>query len=505
MFEPDAPWPPKPVAALMPKLAEWSAWYDGSVEALTGVYQRSSGPRVRPSQYAGGLVGTLSRFFWGQPQSANGQARHRLHMPIASDIATASSDLLFGEEVGLDADGANLTRLGAILDGNSWQSLLPEAAELSAALGGVYLRAGWDADVAGHPLATVMHADGAIPTFVYGRLRKVTFWQVVRQDGSTIWRHLEHHEPGRIVHELRQGDASRLGHPVPLAESDQTAGIPVDADSAILTGIPKLTVSYIPNVRPNRRWRNDPVGRNLGRADIDGTEPFMDALDEAWTSWMRDIRLGKSRIMVPQEFLNTTGPGQAAFFDADRDVYVAMKAMGDPNAALSQQISAQQFAIRVTEHAQTVRGLLGTIVQSSGYSAMTFGLNEEATATATEVSARERRTMGTREKKSRYWTAGLEDFLETLTLIDREVFRQGEVLSPKIIFPAAATPSPREVAESVQLLHAAQAVSVETRVRMTHPDWDDQQVSLEVEAIKAEQNLGPIGPVDITLDPATLA
>lgn len=504
MFEPDAPWPPKPVAALMPKLAEWSAWYDGSVEALTGVYQRSSGPRVRPSQYSGGIVGAVSRFFWGQPQSANGQARHRLHMPIAADIATASSDLLFGEELAIDADSADLTRLGVILDGNSWQSLLPEAAELCAALGGVYLRAGWDADVAGHPLATVIHADGAIPTFAYGRLRKVTFWQVVKEDGGSVWRHLEHHEPGRIVHELRQGDAGRLGRPVPLTEAEQTAGIPVDTDSAILTGIPKLTVSYIPNVRPNRRWRNDPVGRNLGRADIDGTEPFMDALDEAWTSWMRDIRLGKSRIMVPQEFLNTTGPGSSAFFDADRDVYVAMKAMGDPNAALSQQITAQQFAIRVAEHAQTVRGLLGSIVQSSGYSAQTFGLTEEAATTATEVTSRERRSMGTREKKSRYWTDGLEDFLETLTMLDREIFRQGDILSPQISFPAASTPSPREVAESVQLLNSAQAVSIETRVRMVHSDWDDERVAAEVEAIKAEQNLGDVGPLDIALDPATL-
>ena len=505
MFEPDAPWPPKPVEQIMPRLAEWSAWYDGSVEALTAVYQRTTAPRIRPSQLAGGVVGAVSRFFWGQPQSVTGQARHRLHMPIAADIATASSDLLFGEELGVDADGKDLTRLSEILDGNSWQSLLPEAAELCAALGGVYLRAGWDQDVAGHPLASVIHADGAIPTFVYGRLRRVTFWQVVKSDGATVWRHLEHHEPGRIVHELRQGDAGRLGRPVPLAESTETAGIPVDADSAIVTGIPKLTVSYIPNVRPNRRWRTDPVGRNLGRADIDGSEPFMDALDEAWTSWMRDIRLGKSRIMVPSAMMTSSGPGTSAIFDVDREVYVAMNAMGDPNAALSQQISAHQFTIRVAEHAQTVRGLLGTIVQSSGYSAQTFGLPEDAAATATEVTSRERRSMATREKKSRYWTDGLEDFLETLTMLDRQVFRQGEILSPQVSFPAAAAPSPREVAESVQLLNSAQAVSIETRVRMVHSDWDDERITAEVAAIKAEQNMGDIGPVDVSLDPATLA
>jgi hypothetical protein len=37
----------------------------------------------------------------------------------------------------------------------------------------------------------------------------------------------------------------------------------------------------------------------LGRSDFSGLEISLDTLDEAHASWMRDIRLGKARLIVP--------------------------------------------------------------------------------------------------------------------------------------------------------------------------------------------------------------
>ena len=69
----------------------------------------------------------------------------------------------------------------------------------------------------------------------------------------------------------------------------------VDGDM-ISTGSPGLAVVYVPNQRPSS-WRNDPLGQHLGRSDLAGVESLMDALDEAYSSWMRDIRLGKARLL----------------------------------------------------------------------------------------------------------------------------------------------------------------------------------------------------------------
>ncbi|MCL4722539.1 MAG: phage capsid protein, partial [Gammaproteobacteria bacterium] len=58
-----------------------------------------------------------------------------------------------------------------------------------------------------------------------------------------------------------------------------------------------------------------------------------------------------------------------------------------------------------------------------------------------------------------------------------------------VTFPASVSPTQREIAESVQMLNAAQAASVDTRVRMVHPDWTDTQVTAEVEKIMTEQSM----------------
>src|SRR5690606_13784072 len=136
-------------------------------------------------------------------------------------------------------------------------------------------------------------ADAAVPEWRWKRLAAVTFWSILEQDGQRVVRHLERHERGRIVHQLYEGSADDLGRPIPLSEHPATewAADVVNADSAIETGTQRLTAAYVPNVRPSRAWRGVPQLAPLGRSDFDGIEGLLDALDETYTSWMRDVRL----------------------------------------------------------------------------------------------------------------------------------------------------------------------------------------------------------------------
>jgi hypothetical protein len=56
-------------------------------------------------------------------------------------------------------------------------------------------------------------------------------------------------------------------------------------------------------------------------------ETFLSAIDETYSSWMRDIRLAKSRIIVPAGYLASTGPGMGAGWE-DREVYAPTDAVG---------------------------------------------------------------------------------------------------------------------------------------------------------------------------------
>ena len=511
-------WPPTALADVTPALRTWSAWYEGTPEALTAAYQRTSGVApARPSQYAGGVVGAVSRFWWGRPQSDLTQRRDQLHVPIASDLCQASADLLYAEPPTLtvpDGQGttATIDRLAEYTD-DGFHTVLSSGAEIGAALGGRYQRVTWDREIVpDRPFLTTVHADAAWPEFRWDRLVAVTFWSVVAVNGQQVLRHLERHEldtrgMGLILHGLYEGTVDSLGTAVPLTEHPSTAGLAaqVDAQGALVEGrTPGLAVEYIPNQRPQRRWRSHPVGKSLGRSDLDGVEPLMDALDEAYSSWMRDIRLGKARILVPEALLDVGGPGRGASFDLDRDVFVglpgALPSRADSGAL---PVHAEQFAIRVDEHQRTCAELTEKILQSAGYSVQTFGEGPEGGAiTATEVHSRERRTFMTRDRKIRLERPAVARLAEKMLTIDQAVFRTGGLVPQRalVTFGDSVQDSMLSLAQTAAALEQAKAASTEVKVRMLHPDWDETQVDEEVAAINAQHAIVLTDPTTFTPD-----
>lgn len=489
--EANVEWPPQPLGCVYDRLAAWSAWYSGDPDELSNLYGNPTAiPRDRtaanravnhPSQYRGGIVGRFARWFWGEPTPL-GERRTKLHVPIAGDIAATSADLLFSEPPTLTVDDATTQARLDELTGDGLHATLLEAAEVCAALGGVFLRVCWDKETAARPWLSPVHADAAAAEWRWGRLSAVTFWRCIHDDGATVVRHLERHEPGVILHGVYKGTQDSLGRPEPLDAYPATAGL---ADT-IPTGVDALTAGYVPNMRPNRMWRNVPAAAHLGRSDLAGVESFMDALDETYSSWMRDIRIGKARLIVPGVYLESNGRGQGARFDNEREVYEELNML--PGQTGQPAITPAQFAIRVAEHQATATDLAAQILRTAGYSTQTLGLVGEAAATATEVVARERRSYVTRDRKIMYWRPAIAELLETLLAVDVAVFGSGvKPQRPDLHFGDGVSEDPESVARTLQLLTAAEAASTETKVRMLHPDWDDQRVSKEVEAIRRDQ------------------
>jgi hypothetical protein len=486
-------WPPKPFDIAASKMREWNAWYVGKAEDLAAHYGNGPVVHSRPSQYRGGLVGAVSRFFWGRPVSPRGQQRTRVHIPLASDLATMSSDLLFAEPPRVRVENSSAqARLDQIINTPQTHSALLEAAEVAAALGGAYMRVVWDGDVRPHAMLDAVDADAAVPEWRWKTLHAVTFWQTVAQsDGAEVLRHLERHEAGRIVHALHLGTEDELGRAVPLTEHPSTAWAAelVDADGAIETGTRRLTATYCPNIRPSREWRSVPALRPLGRSDFDGVEPLLDVLDEVYSSWVRDVRLARARLIVPAGFLQPLGPGQGAMFDDDQEVFTELNML--TGRSESKPITATQFEIRVAEHKATAEQITHDILRAAGYSPSSFGeTNGRATGvTATEVVDRRELSETTRDKKSRYWSSALAPITAALLDVDRHVFGTPGVAldeDPAVSFGDQAQADVGDLARTAQALLAAEAASTDVRVRIVHPDWDDDQVDAEVARIFSE-------------------
>ncbi len=531
----NTPWPPEHIAPILQQYAIWSAWYGGQAEQLAAIYAGDGTGSGRDTtgffaSESGGfkagvrqLVSAVRRWFWGS-RSGNTQQRSRLHVPIAGDIAAASADLLFSEPPTFTipqpprpepAEGEDppdvppdptQVRLDELIDEGLHATLL-EAAEICAALGGVFLRIVWAPEVRpDRPWVTAVHPDVAVPEWSWGRLTAVTFWRELKRDGKLVIRHLERHEPGKrdaagntesgkILHGVYQGTADELGQPVSLADYPEHFSPSLIAaltnGNEILTGYSGLTVRYVPNMKPNRIWRNAGAdAAYLGRSDYSGVEPLMDALDLVESSLIRDVDLGKARLIVPKEFIQSHGPGKGGSVDLDQEVYEGVNAMSDESGGIANQIQEVQFEIRVEQHVATSDHLKATIVGSAGYSAQTFGLKEDGTAvTATEVAAKNRRSLITRDRKSRYWIPELGELAEGLLAVDVAQFHTPGIVPqrPDVEFADAVSIDPLTQAQTLRELETAGAISTEEKVRMRRPDWDDKQVQAEVKKIREDR------------------
>lgn len=426
--------------------------------------------------------------FWKRNES-----KSRIHVPIIADIARTSADLLFSDEprftVFHDDTEGNETdsqkRLEQILEGSGVHALLPEAAETASAMGDVYFKCTWSKDD-DMPRLSVVQPDTAIPEYILGQLKYIHFFTpvIIDREKNEWIRIYECYSEDSIHMEVFKGDSLNIGTRLPdslIYELGYEPDIPMPVKG--------IAACHIPNVRPNKTFRSS----MMGRADGDGLRDLCDALDETYTSWIRDIRLAKARLIVPAEYLKRSPAnmleGIAASgsweFDPDVETYVAMDISTDSGVA---PITPSQFSIRASEHAATCNELVRTILSQAGYSPQTFGVDINGHAeSGTALAIREHKSSSTRDKKQLYWQRPLERLLTFVLKLDSVLYpdagSDGEDIV-RIEFNSSMGFDMGSTAQIVATLMNAQAVSDEVKIRMLHPDWSEQQINAEIERVK---------------------
>ena len=479
----DSPWPPRELKPVFLQAAVHDAWWEGDANRLADVYTGTIDGQKR------NVAGRVAAFFWGKTQPQR-EARTRIHVPVASDISEAASRLLFGEApIWVADDQRTQDRLDLIMGSEHANGILLGSAEMQSALGGVYLRALIDKTAFSHATFTSHDVDQAVPEWRHGKLTAVTFWTVTRHEGQHVYRHLERHEPGVILHGLYRGTKTNLGVRVQLIDDPATEhlALEVGTDGQIPTGIEELTAVYVPNKTPNRRFRTTPGLAEHGRSDFYAAEGMFDAIDETYSSWMRDVRVGKGRIIVPQMYLEGGGPGQGVDFDEDREIFQGLEMIG--GATEGSPFTVTQFKIRVEEHRATIQELTRSALRAAGLSPATFGDDSvPVNTTATEIKAREKTSEGTRAIKLGHWRPRLTEFARVLLDLDRIHYGGATPAGDlNVLFAREAQADPETLARTAQALSVAGAASTETLVRTVQPGWTEDQVTEEVARIEGEQ------------------
>ncbi|MDJ0323178.1 phage portal protein [Cryobacterium sp. PH31-AA6] len=525
----DAVWPPTPFDLAAVRFSEHDAWWSGDMETLQKIYSGTGAQSAthlhNGKPYRGGVVGSLSKMWIGQPL-VEGEARRKAHFGMPAVLARVSAALLFAEapkiRYGKPADAPTIegqkwvhpgqARLDVIMGSDETHAELLKSGEYSSALGGAYLAVTWNAALRQHVRIRAYASDCAIPEFQDGILTGVTLWTEY-EHGRDIFRLLERHDRGLVSFTLHKGGTKILGEVVPMNTLTETAHynrLRTDAEMTmalefpalwnesvvVATGVDELAVVYFPNELPQTDWRKLGVLANLGRSDFAGNEERFDNIDQVWSSLLRDIDNGAGRLTVPESYLEAGAPGTGGTFDGGRQVYSGINALGSSSDSLGSQITISQFEIRVTEHLAAIDAIKREIANKCGLSPQHLGLKAESGGkTATEVVADFSDSELTRDKKALYVKPALARLAQVALAIDGVVFPAmgGKFYDelPDIEFAAVSQIDPEKIARTIGLLDIARAISTRQRVKDAHRDWDDEEVDEEVALIMAENGMGP--------------
>jgi A118 family predicted phage portal protein len=475
------------------KIDEWRIWYSDDAEAIANFYAH----RVSDN--------TPNGRFWGEIERK--ERANVVHEPLVTDITAMSSNLLFSEPPEIiipeSATEKQQSKIDAFIEENGLYSLLLEAADMCAGMGGVYLKLDTDPDISDSAILTIKTPEMAIPTFKYNRLVEVCFWKKVKSDDKKVFRLFENrfneNDTLHIEYALFEGSDDHIGKKVSVDKLVETQGFE-DQQFPNYSGI---GVEYIPNVLPNKLH----PGSAQGMSDFAGSLTLLDSLDETMTSWMRDLTLGQARIFVDKEVMSPDVPDNLNYpkeqfdrFDPHNRVYQMTDLSNwKLTGGGAKPIDSIQFDIRVDEHMKTATKLIESIVSRSGYAPQSFGLNVDGRAdSGTALRLRERKTFLTQSKKAKYWKRALTKLMNSFQEFER-------VTGLNTIEPVEIKAHPSdsivhdmsEVSQTVMNLRSAEAISIETSIKMAHPDWSDEAVQAEKNAILAERGAEPIPPEEI--------
>ena len=418
----------------------------------------------------------------------------KVHAPMAADIAALSAGMIFATSPEIDCkDKPTLERIQEVFKYSGVYSVLLQAAELASVYGGVFLKWTWDVRDK-YPRLYAVPANAGLPRFNGRLVEEITFWNTVREENGVVWRLQETYSPdGHIRSKLFRGDSSNLGEEHPLSSIEETKRILPDANS----GTGRMLAFYVPNILPNHSRPYLP----FGRSDFDSLYGLFDALDEAYSALQRELRNTKTTVIVPAEYLRKrdalfSGDKPAWEYANESGVFTALDIDSD---RASSPITVVNPELRAQSRIAVCDDLIRRILSLAGYAPQSAGLDVNGSAeSGTALSVRERKSIRTTEVKKTLWWQAINDIIRAMLILDKKVFKSQ--VNPDADFsvelPANNQPDIAQLAEIIEQLERASAVSVETKVDMLHPDWNEAQKAAEIAKIRMEKGYEGPDPLD---------
>jgi hypothetical protein len=400
-------------------------------------------------------------------------------IPVPRMVSKVKADLLFGEapEIAAESD-VDQAQVDRLVDDNDLASELHRAALVASSEGEVWGKVTVAPQVLDVPMIEFVSRRHVIPRFAGRFVVGATFvseWE----DGNAVWRRLEEHTAGLIRTTLWLGTRTRLGQQRNLAERPETAELELNDGNAsqVVTGIDRPLAVFIPNALDS-----DPT---RGVSDYLGVVLGFLAINETETIGQANARLvGRKRLFVEGRFLNARGN-----FPTDDDVFRADASIAQ-DGGNGGAITPAEYTFESGELVGWLDHLVDLTMTMAGVSPVSVGRGDMGGArSGTALRLRMTHTLMEAAGTGRYFDRGLRDLLRMAQLLDAREFRRRYSTPdarPSVERGDGLPNDDLELAQELQMLRAAEVISLPGAVERQHPDWSAQEIADEVERIQGE-------------------
>ena len=494
------------------RLQENYTWYTANVPALMEFYREH---REITSKY----YKDDYNYFWANVPQEN----RKVHTKVPSLITLKMVDLLIGNGYNFDASVSSYdengeeieeqeltesvkSRMMNIIDENKFSSLLSNSISAESWSGGVAWKIIVDKDFSNLPI--LQKADQRYINLhtKYGRIVGIGFKEYY-QEGKinyVLYETYTTNENGdaTIINKLYRVDNKGKETEVSLNEISQTKEL---EEEITFNGFKGMLAFYKPNKLPNTEF----LGSPYGESDYAGCYSLFDSLDEILSTMIDDVRKNRTRLLVPETLLPTNKNGDRLPLDEFKMNYIKVSGSdaADEGANKIETYNAQS---RINEYIENWKTTLLQTLNTSGLSAISFGITGLDAVNSSEKSQREREkaSLRTRKTKEKLWQEffgellpqlfkayiylNLEDKSEIGNLKDLYLKQENYNLDFDLIFEEyIIQPLEERLMAFAQARSGNQiAISIENMVRQIYGSvWNENQIREEIDKIKMEMNM----------------
>jgi len=349
--------------------------------------------------------------------------RRKKTMGMPKVIAQEMASLIFNEQCQIsvnDGEDEVSQYVEDVLNDNNFQKKFQDHLEYQFALGGMMVKPYYSSKHRKIKLGYVT-AQSFIPvTWDNDDILEAVFLheQFRQENGKRVkytlleW-HLEstHEEQNgyTIYNELyRTEKLEQLGKRIPLhtmyPDLEETIGI---------HPLQRPLFVYIKPNTANNLFLDQPLGISLYANAIDTLE----LIDTAFDSYLREFRLGKKRILIPESMVKTVydpfSDTTNRYFDTNDEIYEAV----DRGEMDDTKISDISVEIRAEEHIASINAMLNWLSMQTGFSPGTFSFDGQSVKTATEVISENSKTFKSKQSHENLVAAGITQLVKTILIL----------------------------------------------------------------------------------------